>query len=500
MISIFFKRNKVLIIALFLFLLLRIPVFFQGLLDIDESIYFTIARDMLNDSLLYVDIWDHKPPGMNLIYLPFANLNPEVAMVFLRLISVIVGLFTVVLIYKILKILNVNKFVFLLLLFTSVFLLGSPILEGGSVNSEIFFLPINLLLLYRVLKNKVGYFDGILLFLSFLIKPQAFIETSFIIALYIAYKLITKNYKDLKKIKKTFVTFLILIAVMVIIFIFSGNFLEFINAVFVTNGTYLNGISRTVDLFGLTISIKFILTILFVSAFIFGNILILKKYKNKTLANFKHIFFAFNIVIWVIYLVLIPERPSPHYLIQYILGLNLLGFLISELFKNKKFFIFKFLVTLVYLNIILLFIFSHSTLNKFATLKLVQPPIEYYVDFTKLVINGNPQFLNKTREVYNLSIELKSNLDSSKKYFIYTIYPWIIPITNFEFSNKYILYTHISISGSISSRFIEDMLNSDVALIQNGLPQLSEFKEVLEGNFFKESSIGVIDIYKKIPR
>jgi hypothetical protein len=50
----------------------RLLTFGNPIVHVDESFYFTTARAMLGGALPYVDIWDRKPIGLFLLYLPAA--------------------------------------------------------------------------------------------------------------------------------------------------------------------------------------------------------------------------------------------------------------------------------------------------------------------------------------------------------------------------------------------------------------------------------------------
>lgn len=53
----------------------RAPVFGNPVVHVDEEFYFTVARAMLDGALPYVDIWDRKPIGLFLLYVPAAALG-----------------------------------------------------------------------------------------------------------------------------------------------------------------------------------------------------------------------------------------------------------------------------------------------------------------------------------------------------------------------------------------------------------------------------------------
>lgn len=56
-------------------LLVRAATFGNPVVHVDEEFYFLTARTMLEGALPYVDVWDRKPIGLFLVYLPAAALG-----------------------------------------------------------------------------------------------------------------------------------------------------------------------------------------------------------------------------------------------------------------------------------------------------------------------------------------------------------------------------------------------------------------------------------------
>ena len=62
------RRLVILIFFILFILVLRSPSFFMTVLDWDEGIYLLMGRSLLDGDVLYATIWDHKPPGIHLVY------------------------------------------------------------------------------------------------------------------------------------------------------------------------------------------------------------------------------------------------------------------------------------------------------------------------------------------------------------------------------------------------------------------------------------------------
>lgn len=48
--------------------ILRIPAFFQSAIDVDESVYLLVSRSILEGNVPYTEVWDHKPPGIYVLF------------------------------------------------------------------------------------------------------------------------------------------------------------------------------------------------------------------------------------------------------------------------------------------------------------------------------------------------------------------------------------------------------------------------------------------------
>lgn len=72
-----------------LVLLLRLPTLPQSVIDWDESVYLLMARSMLQGHAPYTVIWDHKPPGLYLLFV-LAQLLFGQTILAMRLLAVIV--------------------------------------------------------------------------------------------------------------------------------------------------------------------------------------------------------------------------------------------------------------------------------------------------------------------------------------------------------------------------------------------------------------------------
>jgi len=183
---------------LFLVLILRIPSFFEPYYYGDEMVYLTLGQGVRQGLTLYKNVHDNKPP---LLYL--AAGATESLFLFKALLAFWM-LATTVYFYKLARSLfpgqertqKISTIIFAAL--TTL-----PLLEGNTINSELFMIGFTILAFLILLKNELTvknvFFAGILMGLGTLFKIPAAFDAPIIVF----YWLITGNLKeDWKKIIK----------------------------------------------------------------------------------------------------------------------------------------------------------------------------------------------------------------------------------------------------------------------------------------------------------
>lgn len=144
--------------ALFLFFLLltlglRAATFFQTSLGWDEGVYSAIARRMLSGDLLYVDVWDHKPPGIFVLFGAAFTLLGE-SILSIRILACLSVALSCFLIYRLGIILARSRGTGLIAAILYTFL---SLNNGGlEANTEIFYNTFVLLAVCFLLRNNVS--------------------------------------------------------------------------------------------------------------------------------------------------------------------------------------------------------------------------------------------------------------------------------------------------------------------------------------------------------
>ena len=273
-------------IITFIFALLRFPSLFEPYWYGDEAIYEVLGKAINTGRLLYVGIWDNKPP---LLYLFYAFVQSDQFSI--RLLSLLFGLASVCLFFFVAKMLfspqyigkkTVSHTMLTLCAYcsTAIFavLFALPIFEGNIANAENFIaLPIifgaYLTLLYIQRENKTILLAiGFVLSLAFLIKVVAIFD----MAAFSLFLLISQT-SSLRKITASFslffslgIAFSVPIILTILFFIAKGAGGYFIDATLQQNVGYVGYGNAFIISQGLLI-IKTILLVTVVIALYFSR-------------------------------------------------------------------------------------------------------------------------------------------------------------------------------------------------------------------------------------
>ena len=311
---------------LVLVFVLRIPSFFEPYYYGDEMIYMTLGEGVRQGLTLYKDIYDNKPPLLYLTAAIAGNLFWfKVILAFWSIATILIfNKLSVKIFDKNLKAQRISTIIFALL--TTL-----PLLEGSTVNSELFMIIFTigafLILLKENVNTKNIYLAGVLLGIGALFKIPAAFDAPIIVF----YWMITSGLKNWRKIFKNTIVlllgFLSPIVLTLLWFLLKGALPQYIKAAFMQNVGYLSSFrpgdvqkSFLIRNAPLLIRAGLVLFGLFI-LFIFRK----KLTKKLILLSIWTLFSLFAITL--------SERPYPHYLIQVVAPLSLL---LSIFFSEKS--------------------------------------------------------------------------------------------------------------------------------------------------------------------
>lgn len=341
-----------LIISIFFFFL-RFPSLFEPYWYGDEGIYQTLGLGIDNGRLLYRDIFDNKPP---FLYALYAILSSDQFL--LRLASLIFGLLSLGIFFKLSQKLLENSRASYIATFAFALFFGLPLIEGNIANAENFMLLFNIsagFLIFKTLDLSVNkrlmilFSAGFMLGVSFLFKIVGLFDFAAFLT-FLLFVNFSKNFKDilkpknllieLKNVAPFLVGFIIPVAIVFTYFLFSGGFEYFIKATFANNVGYVGYGNKFIIPQGLLILKLGILATVLSFIFLKRNIL-----------NHQTVF----IYVWVLFSLFnafFSQRPYTHYVLVAIPALCLL---LGLVFVRNKTFIFNliflsFTIVLLYLN------------------------------------------------------------------------------------------------------------------------------------------------------
>lgn len=300
-----------------LFFIFRIPSFFEPYYYGDEMVYLTLGQGVRQGLTLYKDLHDNKPPLLYLTAAAAGNLF------WFKVILAFWSLITIFFFYKLSKHLfenNLKAQKLATLLFG--LLTTLPLLEGLTVNSELFMIGFTivalLILLQDKLKSRSIFLAGVLFGLGALFK----IPAAFDMPIIIVYWVLTEDLKNWKNIlKNTVILGLGFVAPILLTFIwyfFKGALPEYIKAAFLQNVGYVSSfrpgdVQKSFLVRNAPLLIRGLIVLLGS-----GLLFVLRKKLSKRFVL---------LTLWTLFAlfaITLSERPYSHYLIQAVAPVSLL--------------------------------------------------------------------------------------------------------------------------------------------------------------------------------
>lgn len=469
---------------MFFAFLLRVPSFFEPYYYGDEMIYMTLGQGVRQGLTLYKDLHDNKPPLLYLTAAAAGNLF------WFKVILAFWCVITIFIFYKLAKVI-LEKNTKAQKISTIIFavLTTLPLLEGLTVNSELFMMVFTigalLILLKSQLKTKNIFFAGVLLGIGALYKIPAAFDAPVIVI----YWLITKGFKEWKVVlKDTFVLLLGFASPILLTFIWyfiRGTLFDYIKAAFMQNVGYLSSY-RPGDIQKSFVAKNGPLLIRAGVVFVGSAIVyILRKRLSKK-------FILLTIwTLFALFAVTLSERPYPHYFIQVVAPLSML---LSILFAEKS-------VEQSLVVIPLAITFFVPFYYKF----WLYPTIPYYVRFVRFAVGVDNKFtyLNKFSENINQDYEVSeflknSSIPGDKVYVWDPNAPSIYALSKRLPPVKYVVPYHVNDYSNKNAEATKIALSLPKFIIINIDYQYPELNGIMRNNYILVNRIGRFNIYSRI--
>jgi len=478
-----------LLFTAFLFFLLRFPSMFEPYWYGDEGIYQVLGLGMDNGRVLYRDIFDNKPPFLYILYGIFDS-----DQFLLRLSSLVFGIFSVVLFFKLAqKLLNNIKAVYFSTFFFAV-IFGLPIIEGNIANAENFMLLFNILAGIFILKTtenentakktKLLLWSGIILSVSFLFKIVGIFDFAafFVFLFFIGF---SKKFEDLynpkaviagiKKLIPLITAFLIPIILVALYFLINVSFSYFLKASFSNNIGYVGYGNKFIIPQGLLI-----FKLLLLSA---GLLFVF--WKKEALGKervFIYIWFFFSL-----FNAFFSQRPYTHYVLVVLPSFCLFLGLLLQKSKLLKLDLLIFIVS----SFFLLTQFSYYIKTAFYYQNFVQ-----FIAGKKSVYDYQRFFDGNTPNDYEIAGYINSKLGKNDNLFIWGNNAQVYKLTNKLPPGRYTVAYHIT-NYENGYQNTENGLKEKNPKIIVVMPNVSAYPFSLMG-YFHKININGISIYEKL--
>lgn len=457
------------------FFILRFPSLFEPYWYGDEGIYQVLGDAINNGRLLYLEIWDNKPPLLYWLYGIFSSDQFTV-----RLASLIFGILTVFVFYLLSrKIFRNGRISFISTALLAV-LLGSPLLEGNIANAENFMLLPILGSALLVFNLSSLFLAGILLGIAFLFKIVAIFDFAafflFLFLIFLAKKINRKNILSvIKKEAFFFFGFSLPILVTALFFFLSGAFLPFFKAAFLANVGYVDYGNRLIIPQGFLI-----LKLIILSIFVF--IIFTKREKMSPSSIFILLWFGFSL-----FNAFFSQRPYTHYLLVLLPSISLLVGIIIEDLKLRK-------ITFPLLAIsLLLVLINFGVYGK---------TIFYYQNFISFV-SGNKNvysyykfFDRRTLTDYELAMYVKLHTDDLDSIFIWGNNAQVYTLTEKLPPGRYAVAYHITSTKDGIRQTQEDLDRTKPKMVII-MPYMKSFPFALSG-YTQKIIIDNAAIYERV--
>lgn len=500
-----------------LILLGRVPVIIAPPWDIDEGLYAAVGQALGRGELLYVDVWDNKPPAIYFLFNWISELNFDYTHFRLAATAFIVAT-TGVLFYLARKTLGHGKAYLVLGVFS--FLATVPIFETHISNAEIFFtLPTSLAILLTVLISWSGwsvkhfFWVGAFLAVGFLFKPVVAFD-----ALAILTFLVLKNGWSLRREMSYLLVGGLVVLIAPAFYLVTNNLTaDFIRAVFLNNFGYVGaGNFATVSFVDvnnplITVTGKLVVLV--------AAILAVARYYHSKLTPLALFYLWF---VWTLFGALLSGRPFLHYLVAVTPALVLLlPNLLSHVWPPAK---LKALSKESYLKgggalaaavlALVLGFWGHVQLA-LDTPEFTRAAKGFYANAYSYLSGQTSQeeYFEFFGEVVTLNLKLRDylqqNSDPNDRIYIWGNAPWVYYLSERQHASKYLVAYHLTFVKDAKDEVLEELTSDppEIIIVTNEpaflakagapTPVFPEFDRFLSLNYQLETRIDQADIFRR---
>ena len=297
--------------------LLRGATFFQSVINHDESLYLIIADQILQGIPPYVEIWDHKPPGIYFLFALGLTLFGN-SILAIRLLTLIAVTITCYLLYLISLSIFTQSGQRIGLLAGSFYAVFSLTNGGLAANTEVFFIPLVVGSFYLFFRSSPNISAWTWVLIGFLIGLAAQIKYlvvfDFLALVFFAILQRCKVYSTLRNLLLLSLGSSIVFITVAFYFWQQGIFSEYISATLLANATYIQTDNLTLSGIIDPLITQILRYFLFWVCLLFC-ITEARLYYQKT----DYSFALFHLMIWLVCIIPAPfisQRLYDHYFLQ----------------------------------------------------------------------------------------------------------------------------------------------------------------------------------------
>ncbi|OGY29242.1 MAG: hypothetical protein A3F35_01635 [Candidatus Woykebacteria bacterium RIFCSPHIGHO2_12_FULL_45_10] len=489
-----FEKHRFLFILIFITFLIRLPSLFEPFWYGDEAIYLVIGQKILRGGLLYVDIFDHKTPGI--YYLAAATIAFLGQTIWsFRFLLMVWTLTALVVFFFLSKKLFDEKIARLATIFLAA-LTSTPLLEGNIGNSEILMmLPISLGLIYGL--NKKFFWSGVFFSLSFLLKfPAIFDFGAFFIFLTLGAN--RKNvFPTIKNLFSLTAGYLLPIALSVIYFAWNGALSAYLFSALLFNFAYTNYGNKLI-LAGVNVPNGLIL-LKATPLFALVIYLFLRLYKNfKSRSARTSVNYLEFIILWLSFSyfgAVFGGRPYPHYLIQALPAFAIL--LAIGVTKVKRHPLALGLSTFFVVLTLILGFKPYIRPNYYPNFFRYLLPKQLGQISTEDYMNS---FDSKIARNYSLAGFVETRTTSADNVYIWGNSPVIYFLSRRDPTSKYITAFHVAGSQLFKKEVIASIntRHPKYILVESSSPKFAELDNVLARSYNLFAQTDDVKIYQRL--
>ena len=407
---------------------------------------------------------------------------------------IILGIVTLYLTNRILEERTDNQSRFLSLVFLSL-LLGSTLLEGNSVNSEVVFIAFNLGAFFLLLTKRNYWLVGFLGFLSFVTKVPGFVEFCLFLFVFLILYLREDGVRKLIPIvSKIAAGFLLPHVVLLVYFYLNSALTDYVYSNFVFNAIYSLHEGNFTTLFGLEIPNTLLKMFSLVFVFVVGLYLNIRGKLSR---------FSFLVSVLFtsqLFASLLSGKNYGHYFIQVLPGLTLaLGLMLKKQKEGMGFYQTRYVLGLLVLLMPMLFV-----LKSVGRIPVYASPLSYYPAFVKEYVldDSSADFwwrdgegVGKTKR---LTSHLNTNYPDYEGVYIYTDKPWVIALTDREIANKYVTWFHLDYREQHYDDEEKNILSTDLLVVDRDVKLIESVSQTLRDHFERIGVFDSFDVYRRI--